>query len=339
MLKSFAVRALAPAAYALLALGLMAGPSAAAGRETAAKTLFGAKKLPAALQSDSIGSYAKGCLAGAVALPLTGPTWQVVHPARNRNWGNPRLIAFLEKFSREAAAKDGWRGLLVGDISQPRGGPMVDGHASHQIGLDADIWLTPMPNRVLSTRERNNIEFDSMVQAKNHLELDRSHWSNAQARLIMRAASEPEVQRIFVHPPIKRELCRIWKGDRSILGKVRPYWHHDAHMHVRLRCPPGDDKCKPQAKIPPGDGCGKQLAWWFTDEPWRPAKPSAKPATPHYTTLADLPVACRAVLQAPAVSSRGAAIYRGSADATPSLASAEESVASVPVPRPRPDMR
>ena len=36
-------------------------------------------------------------------------------------------------------------GFSVGDMSQPRGGPMVTGHSSHQIGLDVDIWLTPMP--------------------------------------------------------------------------------------------------------------------------------------------------------------------------------------------------
>jgi hypothetical protein len=38
----------------------------------------------------------------------------------------------------------GWgKGLYIGDISQPRGGPMTSGHASHQIGLDADIWMLP----------------------------------------------------------------------------------------------------------------------------------------------------------------------------------------------------
>jgi murein endopeptidase len=34
------------------------------------------------------------------------------------------------------------RGLLIGDMSQPRDGPMLYGHSSHQIGLDVDI--TPM---------------------------------------------------------------------------------------------------------------------------------------------------------------------------------------------------
>src|SRR6516165_2279694 len=54
------------------------------------------------------------------------------------------LIYFLEGLGTKVANAGTWRGLLVGDISQPRGGPMITGHDSHQVGLDADIWLTPM---------------------------------------------------------------------------------------------------------------------------------------------------------------------------------------------------
>ena len=61
--------------------------------------------------------------------------------SRNRNWGHPKLVEFLERLSAKGA-KVGWPGLLVGDMAQPRGGPMLTGHASHQVGLDADIWLT-----------------------------------------------------------------------------------------------------------------------------------------------------------------------------------------------------
>ena len=64
----------------------------------------------------------------------------------NRNWGHPELIQFIEQLS-EKAARNGWRGLLIGD--QPRGGPLLAGHTSHQLGLDVDIWLTPMPDHPL----------------------------------------------------------------------------------------------------------------------------------------------------------------------------------------------
>ena len=117
-------------------------------KEPPANELFGAAPGPAPLAARAIGSYARGCLAGAVALPINGPDWQVMRLSRNRNWGHPRLIDFLERFAADARNLDGWPGLLVGNMSQPRGGPMVTSHSSHQIGLDVDIWLTPMPDHI-----------------------------------------------------------------------------------------------------------------------------------------------------------------------------------------------
>src|SRR5262245_55292164 len=109
---------------------------AAAKTQPPAKELFGAAPGPAPLAARAIGSYARGCLAGAVALPINGPDWQVMRLSRNRNWGHPRLLDFLERFAADAHNLDGWPGLLIGDMSQPRGGPMVNGHSSHQIGID-----------------------------------------------------------------------------------------------------------------------------------------------------------------------------------------------------------
>ena len=122
-----------------------------------AREMFGAATAPAPLAARAIGSYSKGCLAGGVSLPINGPDWQVMRLSRNRNWGTPRLLDYLERLASDARALDGWPGLLVGDMSQPRGGPMVNGHTSHQVGLDADIWLTPMPDRILTPQEREDI--------------------------------------------------------------------------------------------------------------------------------------------------------------------------------------
>ena len=119
----------------------------------ASQKLFGREDAPAPLQARALGWYAKGCLAGGTALPVNGATWQVMRLSRNRNWGHPNLVRVIERIS-EQGKKLGWNGLLVGDMSQPRGGPMLTGHASHQVGLDADIWLTPMPDREL-TRGKN----------------------------------------------------------------------------------------------------------------------------------------------------------------------------------------
>jgi penicillin-insensitive murein DD-endopeptidase len=117
--------------------------------KTLAKELFARKATPLPGIARPIGTYNNGCLAGAVDLPITGPGWQVMRVSRNRYWGVPSLIAFIKRLA-ESAEEIGWSGILVGDMSQPRGGPMFTGHTSHQIGLDVDIWFTPGPDRELS---------------------------------------------------------------------------------------------------------------------------------------------------------------------------------------------
>lgn len=295
-------------------ISLFAAPMNAHAEDMIAKEAFGAQKLPSLLnaktQPQSYGFYNKGCMSGAVAMPIDGQNWQVMRLSRNRRWGHPTTIGLLQQLSRDAA-KDGWNGLLVGDISQPRGGPMLSGHASHQVGLDADIWLTPMPKKRLTNDEREKISAVSMLK-DNSLYVDPKKWSDSRTALLRHAASYPEVERIFVHPGIKKQLCDSVKGDRSWLGKVRPYWGHHYHFHVRLSCLPGSPGCKPQEKVSGGDGCDKSLAWWFTDEPWKPAKP-AKPGEPtkkpRPVMVSDLPKECSAILSAPAPASADAVTY------------------------------
>ena len=269
--------------------------SAGAQENRPAQELFSAVQAPAAMQSKPIGFYSKGCLAGAAALPANGPTWQAMRLSRNRYWGHPELLDYIGKLSRDAA-KEGWRGLLVGDMSQPRGGP-VSGHASHQIGLDVDIWIQPMPSRTLSARERETVSAVSVVKPGPHV-MPEENWDPALGRMIRRAALDSRVDRIFVAPGIKRKLCETATGNRSWLSRIRPYYGHDDHIHVRLSCPPGTP-CKSQAAPPAGDGCGAALAWWYTDEPYKPAKPAKKPKP---MLLSALPPLCRDVLNAEALS-------------------------------------
>ena len=209
--------------------------------------------------------------------------------SRNRYWGNPETIAFLERFSKKAAAKGIWPGILVGDISQPRGGPMLTGHASHQIGLDADIWLTPMPAN-LTRAERETMSAVEMVRPDG-LGVEPTRWSERQAGIIRAAAEEPQVTIIFVNAAIKKALCEAHAGE-PWMSKVRPWWGHDYHFHVRLRCPEGQKACEDQ-KLPAfSDGCDKSLNWWFTEDALHP-KPSSKPGRP--LTMAQLPAACRSL--------------------------------------------
>ena len=264
-----------------------------------AKQLFGAVKEAAPLAARAIGFYARGCLAGARPLAIDGPAWQAMRLSRNRNWGHPQLVRMVEKLATDAKANDGWRGLLVGDMSQPRGGPMLTGHASHQIGLDADIWLTQMPDHRLTEREREDLPATSML-ADDKISVDPKVWTPAHAKLIRRAASYPDVERVLVHPAIKKALCQQSTGsDRTVLHKIRPYWGHHYHMHIRIACPKGSDNCEAQGPPPTDDGCGKEIDDWITllSRPPVPVTPDAKPAKPKPPlTLAQLPGECRTVL-------------------------------------------
>jgi penicillin-insensitive murein endopeptidase len=264
-----------------------------------ARQLFGRAALPSKGAAHVVGFYSNGCLAGAAQLPVNGAEWQVMRLSRNRNWGHPMLIQFLETLAAKVHQSGDWNGLLVGDISQPRGGPMVSGHASHQVGLDADIWLTPMPDRELTRAEREEMSA-TMVVAKDRKDVDPAVWTPGHLTVIKTAARDPQVERIFVNAAIKKALCRDTDPDRAWMTKVRAYWGHDYHFHVRLHCPADSPNCRPQAPPPAGDGCGKDLDWWFTDAVLHP-KPSPQPGKPSPPlTLAGMPPACRAVLAAPA---------------------------------------
>jgi penicillin-insensitive murein endopeptidase len=264
-----------------------------------AKELFGRKILPAAMPTRLVGFYAKGCIAGAEALPINGETWQVMRLSRNRYWAHPNMVALLERLAAKVHKDAGWPGILVGDMSQPRGGPMFTGHASHQVGLDADIWLTPMPNRQLSRNEREEMSAVMMVRA-DRLDIDPQAWTPSHLAVIRAAAQEPSVQRIFVNAAIKKALCREAKGDRSWLAKVRPMYGHDYHFHIRIRCPPGSGECEGQPEPSASEGCSaRDLAYWFKDSVIHPKPPKVPPKPKPPMTLAQLPAACRQVLAAP----------------------------------------
>lgn len=270
--------------------------AAPAGAQTLAKQLFGAKDSASEHRPAAIGSYAKGCAAGAVQLPETGPTWQAMRLSRNRNWGLPDTIDFVTDLSRFAARLPGWNGLYVGDISQPRGGPMLSGHRSHQLGLDADIWMLPGTRMDLSRQQRENISSISLRRANGAYVND--NWTRQHHELLKAAASDKRVARIFVFPGAKVQMCKDETGNRRWLRKIRPWWGHHYHFHVRLSCPRGMRACVDQTPPPPGDGCDEAQAWVNNILNPPPPDPNApKPAPRREYVLADLPDQCAAVLQ------------------------------------------
>lgn len=266
--------------------------------QSVAKGQFGAKRRASVQNPAPFGSYAKGCVAGAKQLAETGPTWQAMRLSRNRNWGHPELIDMVQKLSIKAATQPGWNGIYVGDMSQPRGGPMLTGHASHQIGLDADIWMLPARDLGLSVAERENISSISTRRASGAF--TNENWTRAHHEIIKAAAQDARTARIFVFPGAKVQMCKDETGDRAWLSKVRPWFGHHFHFHVRLACPRGTQGCVDQAPPPPGDGCADAQAWVnniLNPAPPQPRDPNAPAPQPRRELrVSDLPQQCAGVL-------------------------------------------
>ncbi len=233
-----------------------------------------------------IGRPVAGCILGAARLPDHAPGLQEIRASHSHFWGAPVLIAALLDLGRQARAA-GLPDLYVGDLSASHGGPLA-GHAGHEIGLEADVWLDLSPHPLLPVAARDDLLPPSLVRSDGQT-VDPAHWSAAQVTLLRIAASLPGIDRILVHPAIKRRLCQDVRGDRAWLRLIRPWWGHASHMHIRLRCPAGQTQCDEGPPPPPGDGCDATLDWWFAQlaHPRPPAAPAQRPA---------LPAACRAVL-------------------------------------------
>ncbi|MCK3657374.1 penicillin-insensitive murein endopeptidase [Pasteurellaceae bacterium Pebbles2] len=239
--------------------------------------------------SQPIGSYSNGCIIGAKPLPAKGAGYQVIRMNKNRYYGHPDMISYLQRLGQKVQ-NSGMPTMLVGDIAMPGGGRFLTGHASHQMGLDADIWL-----RMGAMSDQDALNSDGkglLVVNRAAQRVDDNIWNQNHFNLIKLAAQDNQVARIFVNPAIKVKLCQSERADRSWLHKIRPWYGHDSHFHVRLTCPHGAQYCEDQAPVPAGDGCGAELYSWF-----EPKKPSATPTQP--AARPPEPFLCQQVLNSP----------------------------------------
>lgn len=286
-----------------LLMALAALPVAA---ETTAAKRFAAVSEPTAGPAMPIGSTSRGCAQGNVALPESGPTWQAMRLSRNRVWGNPELVDYIMDLSQQVTTV-GWKGLYVGDLGQPRGGPSSSSHASHQTGLDVDVWFT-MPDRLDLTRKQREKLSAISIRTEDQLRVN-GNYSPAHREMLRLAASDPRVDRIFVAAAIKIEICKTaTAADKAWLQKLRPAAGHEDHMHVRLKCPAGATACETQTPSVKelskgGNGCDETLMWWVSDDYLHP-KPQKNPPKapakkhPRQYVMSDLPRQCAAVLSA-----------------------------------------
>lgn len=226
-------------------------------------------KTPYGIVPEAIGSSSAGCLAGAQILKEKSDSYIMMRPSRMRGWGHPLLLLFLQELALKTNKELGSL-LLIGDLAQARGGSLPGNHVSHQSGLDVDLWFQ-LPDSLPLDFSREEFAAHSMVKESDL-------WGSKQEQLLRLIAQDQRVERIFVNPELKKRLCHKYKGAKW-LNPIRPWWGHDDHFHVRLQCPATDKQCLKGSAIPTGDGCGKELAWWFTNEAKLPII-TAKSTTP-----------------------------------------------------------
>jgi penicillin-insensitive murein endopeptidase len=295
-----------------LLLGVCAVPVVRAQTAQTKENRWALATAPAPGGPSSIGEYTSGCLRGAARLPLDGPGYQVMHPSRLRYYGHPVLVEFIEQLGKTLHSEQ-VGDVLVGDLSQPRGGPAPGGHSSHQTGLDVDLWFWQPPAAArgpLSWEEREATKSRSVLDGKaGTIQAAES----ARVLALLRAtALDPHVERIFVHPIIKRDACLANQAnqanqakqanqtnqDRSWLRKLRPWFGHDDHFHVRLACPGNASDCVVQSPVPQGDGCN-ELDWWFSPAALEDRKKGQATYQAKVGKAPGMPVQCLGLLDKP----------------------------------------
>ena len=259
--------------------GVFAASEGLAGEES----VWSRAQNPAEGPALAIGGYSAGCVQGARALAFEQRGFRVMKPERRRNFGHPRLVEFVEQLGTRLTELE-LEPLGVGDLGQPRGGPAPNGHASHQNGLDVDLWFSPAP---AATAEQHPV-VDLELQKPNQ------YWTPRVPKLLELAARDVRVDRIFVNAVIKKELCEHTEGDKSWLSKLRPWWGHYEHFHVRLACPSESPECQAQPPIPAGDGCG-ELEWWLSPESSKDRSKGGETYSKRVGATPKLPTTCKKV--------------------------------------------
>src|SRR5215469_1884152 len=120
-------------------------------------------------------------------------------------------------------------------------------------GWKSGTWSTP---ELSKPGARNRRSAAQPGRAGRHLSnrCCRKGWDgyrpdglDAAASLLLEAvAREPLVERVFVNPAIKGALCREDGPEWAWMAKIRPWWGHNDHFHVRLSCPSGNPQCRAQ---------------------------------------------------------------------------------------------
>lgn len=251
-------------------------------------------KSPTSGPAKVYGGYNAGCISGAEELPLIGSGFQVVRTSRNRYYGHPNLNYYIKDLAYRTKKATGLS-LVIEDLSFPRGGPFYSGHNSHQLGLDVDISLKLISKKV-GPAQSEAWHSPSYVNDRKYL---KPNWTADQVKLTSLAADSPYLNRIFVAPAIKKYFCDT-NPKAPWNYKLRAWWGHDDHLHVRLSCPKDSPGCEPQTALNPNDnGCGGELTWWYSAEADAQWEEMNKPWPPGVLikSYPKLPAQCEALIR------------------------------------------
>lgn len=211
-------------------------------------------------KSMPLGSYTNGSLINGECLPESGDGYMQLYREMERIWGTLPLVNMIQKSAADLATKyPGRDRLQVEDLSAKEGGD-IDGHASHENGLDVDLGYMKANGVEHDPVKTGQMYAPSMVNGNTvseNFDVERN-WE-----LMKALHRHGDVQRIFVDQVIKNKLCEYakskneYKSSVEVLRSLRHVENHADHLHVRIRCPKDAKKCVNQAELPKGSGCPK----------------------------------------------------------------------------------
>ncbi len=241
---------------------------------TPAKELFARKATPFPGPARSIGGYADGCLGGALRAADHGPRLAGDAAIAQSQLGQSEAHRLPRTIRPQRARRSAGTACWSATCRSRAAARCITGHASHQIGLDADIWFTPMPDHVLSREEREFNGAVNMVRSRSSRRRSQGMDATRSTQLVRAAAQDPVVTRIFVNAAIKKAMCsEAGIGSRMAVRRCGRGGATPNTFMSASRCPADSPECKPQPPPDAGDGCGHELDYWFKDSMLHPTPP------------------------------------------------------------------
>lgn len=209
----------------------------------------------------SIGYYSDGRQQDASTISMQGEGYIKIFQHRHNSFGAPSMIAALEAVAKQLKSKYPAKDRIqIADLSSKQGG-FLEGHGSHQNGLDVDIAFIRMDQ----TEQAPNYDQNATSGFKEVFVKGGKLTANFDVirnwELIRLLVETKRVQRIFVDPAVKRKFCGylqekgLLQASRATLSRVKLEPDHTEHMHVRFYCPSESPQCKSQAEVAGDTGC------------------------------------------------------------------------------------